>query len=144
MFLGHVISEEGIHTNPEKIAAVQKLQPPTCVKELRRCLGIASCYRQFVPNFATVVQPMSQMLCKRLWLRGSTNPGDRGRRASHRLCQSQTHSSGGELFGHGELVLGDHLGHPQASLLPGRVSLHGHYLPSGPEVAEYPTGRIAR
>ncbi|KAL7726088.1 hypothetical protein ACLKA6_010135 [Drosophila palustris] len=45
--LGHVISGEGIHTDPDKIAAVRQLQPPTTCRELRRCLWIASWYRRF-------------------------------------------------------------------------------------------------
>jgi len=65
VYLGHVISEEGIHKDPEKIAAVRQLSPHTTCKELRRCLGIASWYRRFVPNFASIVQPMSGLLKKR-------------------------------------------------------------------------------
>ncbi|KAL7725192.1 hypothetical protein ACLKA6_017348 [Drosophila palustris] len=64
VYLGHVISGEGIHTDPDKIAAVRQLQPPTTCRELRRCLGIASWYRRFVPNFADIVQPMSLLLKK--------------------------------------------------------------------------------
>ncbi|KAL7743143.1 hypothetical protein ACLKA6_016282 [Drosophila palustris] len=45
-YLGHVVSEAGIHTDPEKINAIKELAPPTNVKELRRCLGIASWYRR--------------------------------------------------------------------------------------------------
>ncbi|KAL7724954.1 hypothetical protein ACLKA6_002318 [Drosophila palustris] len=64
VYLGHVISGEGIHTDPDKIAAVRELQPPATCRELRRCLGIASWYRRFVPNFAEIVQPMSLLLKK--------------------------------------------------------------------------------
>ncbi|KAL7726132.1 hypothetical protein ACLKA6_002602 [Drosophila palustris] len=46
VYLGHVVSEAGIHTDPEKINAIKELAPPTNVKELRRCLGIASWYRR--------------------------------------------------------------------------------------------------
>ncbi|KAH8232704.1 hypothetical protein KR032_000087 [Drosophila birchii] len=63
-YLGHVISEEGIHTDPDKVAAIRELKPPTCLKELRRCLGIASWYRRFVPNFADIVEPMTSLLKK--------------------------------------------------------------------------------
>ncbi|KAH8283215.1 hypothetical protein KR054_008814, partial [Drosophila jambulina] len=44
-YLGHVISEAGIHTDPDKVAAIRELKPPTCLKELRKCLGISSCNR---------------------------------------------------------------------------------------------------
>nr|XP_041631999.1 uncharacterized protein LOC121502446 [Drosophila kikkawai] len=50
VYLGHVISEAGIHTDPDKVAAIRGLAPPTNLKELRRCLGIASWYRRFVPH----------------------------------------------------------------------------------------------
>ncbi|KAH8238756.1 hypothetical protein KR032_001286, partial [Drosophila birchii] len=63
-YLGHVISEEGIHTDPDKVAAIRELLPPTCLKELRRCLGIASWYRRFVPNCADIVEPMTSLLKK--------------------------------------------------------------------------------
>ncbi|KAH8279989.1 hypothetical protein KR054_009038, partial [Drosophila jambulina] len=46
-YLGHVISEAGIQTDPDKVAAIRELAPPTNLKELRRCLGIASWYRRF-------------------------------------------------------------------------------------------------
>ncbi|KAM8702056.1 hypothetical protein ACLKA7_001971 [Drosophila subpalustris] len=64
VYLGHVISGEGIHTDPDKIAAFRQLQPPTTCRELRRCLGIAFWYRRFVTNFADIVQPMSLFLKK--------------------------------------------------------------------------------
>ncbi|KAL7725738.1 hypothetical protein ACLKA6_000629 [Drosophila palustris] len=64
VYLGHVISGEGIHTDPDKIAAVRELQPPATCRELRRCLGIDSWYLRFVPNFADIVQPMSLLLKK--------------------------------------------------------------------------------
>ncbi|KAM8718738.1 hypothetical protein ACLKA7_001451 [Drosophila subpalustris] len=64
VYLGHVIIGEGIHTDPDKIAAVRELQPPATCRKLRRCLGIASWYRRCVPNFADIVQPMSLLFKK--------------------------------------------------------------------------------
>ncbi|XP_070855071.1 uncharacterized protein [Drosophila suzukii] len=64
VYLGHLISEEGIRTDPDKIAAIQGLRPPTKVKELRCYLGIASWYRRLVQDFASIVQPMSRLLRK--------------------------------------------------------------------------------
>ncbi|XP_052850683.1 uncharacterized protein K02A2.6-like [Drosophila gunungcola] len=64
VYLGHLISEEGIRTDPKKIKAIQGLHPPTNVKELRRHLGIASWYRRFAQDFASLVQPMSGLLRK--------------------------------------------------------------------------------
>jgi len=61
-YLGHVISGAGIQTDPYKVAAIRELTPPTNLRELRRCLGIASWYRCFVRNFADVIEPMTNLL----------------------------------------------------------------------------------
>ncbi|XP_036345727.1 uncharacterized protein LOC118754970, partial [Rhagoletis pomonella] len=63
-YLGHVISDKGIHTDPDKVAAIKELKPPTNVKEVRRYLGIASWYRRFVPDFAALSQPLTALLKK--------------------------------------------------------------------------------
>lgn len=65
-YLGHLITSEGICTDPDKVEAVQKLPAPTNLKELRRVLGIASWYRRFVPNFSQLVSPMNQLLKKKV------------------------------------------------------------------------------
>jgi len=56
VYLGHVISGEGIQTDPEKVPATNGLKTPTNLKELRQWIGMASWYRRFVPSFATIVQ----------------------------------------------------------------------------------------
>lgn len=43
-YLGHVISKDGVHTNSDKIAAIQGLLPPENLRQLCRCLGITSRY----------------------------------------------------------------------------------------------------
>ena len=44
-FLGHVISEKGVATDPEKLEAVTTWPIPTNVSEVRRFLGLCSYYR---------------------------------------------------------------------------------------------------
>ncbi|XP_016844597.1 uncharacterized protein LOC107982016 [Nasonia vitripennis] len=51
-YLGHVVDEEGLHTDPEKVRAITDLQPPTNLKELRRFSGLISWYRRFIPQVA--------------------------------------------------------------------------------------------
>ena len=43
-FLGHIISAEGIWTDPDKIAKMVILSPPTNLKKLRSRLGLFSYY----------------------------------------------------------------------------------------------------
>jgi hypothetical protein len=40
-YLGHVISEHGVSTNPRKIIAVAKWPSPTTIKDLISFLGLA-------------------------------------------------------------------------------------------------------
>jgi len=51
LYLGHRVTSEGIGTDPEKVAAIAVLEPPSTVKKLRKYLGVASWYRRFVPDF---------------------------------------------------------------------------------------------
>lgn len=61
-FLGHVISEDGISTDGEKIAAVKNWPIPKCVKDVQRFLGFAGFYRRFVKDFSKVVKPIVDLL----------------------------------------------------------------------------------
>ncbi|KAK3739652.1 hypothetical protein QZH41_003866 [Actinostola sp. cb2023] len=47
-FLGHVVSSQGIETDPEKTKAVVDWPVPVDVKELQRFLGLVGYYRRFV------------------------------------------------------------------------------------------------
>ena len=47
-YLGHVISAEGVSTDPEKVKAVQQWPVPLKVTDVRSFLGLASYYRRFI------------------------------------------------------------------------------------------------
>ena len=61
-FLGHVIDEAGIHPDPGKIQAIQKLPVPTNVTELRRFLGMVTYLSKFSPNLSQKVKPLRDLL----------------------------------------------------------------------------------
>ena len=63
-YLGHIVSRDGVKTNPRLIAAVQNFPIPQSVHDMRRFLGLASYYRRFICNFARIAHPLHQLICK--------------------------------------------------------------------------------
>jgi predicted aspartyl protease len=63
-FLGHVVSEEGVATDPEKISAVTSWPTPTNVSEVRSFLGLCTYYRRYVRSFATIAHPLNHLTVK--------------------------------------------------------------------------------
>lgn len=53
-FLGHVISRDGIHPDPDKIAKIKDTPAPKNVTSLQRFLGLCNYYRKFVKDFAEI------------------------------------------------------------------------------------------
>ena len=47
--LGHIITPQGLKTNPRLVAAVQEFPIPRSLQEVRRFLGLSSYYHRFIP-----------------------------------------------------------------------------------------------
>ncbi|CAI5480477.1 unnamed protein product [Closterium sp. Yama58-4] len=63
-FLGHMVSTESIYVDPRKIEAVKKWKVPENVKELQQFLGFANYYNRFVPQYAKIAAPLTDLLKK--------------------------------------------------------------------------------
>jgi hypothetical protein len=59
--LGHVISETGIATDPEKTKIVESWPVPTNVKELRSFMGFCGYYRKFIQNFSRLAKCLHKL-----------------------------------------------------------------------------------
>ncbi|GJP49883.1 hypothetical protein CLOM_g9042 [Closterium sp. NIES-68] len=63
-FLGHMVSAQGVHVDPKKIEAVRTWKTPENVKELQQFLGFANYYNRFVPQYAKLAAPLTNLLKK--------------------------------------------------------------------------------
>ena len=57
-YLGHIVSSNGVETDPGKTKIINAWSTPTKLKELRQFLGITSYYRRFVKDFACTAAPL--------------------------------------------------------------------------------------
>lgn len=63
-YLGYVVDSEGLHVDVSKVEAMLNVPPPRNAKEVRRFVGMASWYRRFIPNFATILKPLTELTRK--------------------------------------------------------------------------------
>ena len=63
-FLGHWIDERGVSPHADKIEAIQKMQKPKDVRELRRFLGMVNFLGRYVQDLAKYTAPLNELLRK--------------------------------------------------------------------------------
>jgi len=61
-FLGHVISNNKLMTDPEKIEAIMNWKVPVNVKQLQSFLGITNYYRKFIQSYSEIAVPLTKLL----------------------------------------------------------------------------------
>lgn len=61
-YLGHIIGEGVIRTDSEKVSGISNFPLPKTLCSLRRFMGMCGWYRKFVPNFASLASPLSDLM----------------------------------------------------------------------------------
>ena len=64
-FLGQIVDKDGVRPDPEKVQAIQDVQPPQNVGDVRRFLGMCNHLSKFSPNLAEKTKPLRELLNKR-------------------------------------------------------------------------------
>lgn len=78
-FLGHIIDQDGIRADPDKTAAIQRMETPKNITDLRRFMGMVNQLGKFSPNISDLNQPLRALLNAWVW----------GPRAGARICARQ-------------------------------------------------------
>jgi len=63
-YLGHIVSEQGVSTDPAKVEAILSWPTPSSAKELHSLLGLAGYYCKFVKHFGIISRPLTNLLMK--------------------------------------------------------------------------------
>ena len=62
--LGYIVGADGLKAQPTKTNAIEKQPPPSDITALRRFLGMATYYRQLVPEFSKIAEPLNKLTRK--------------------------------------------------------------------------------
>lgn len=62
VYLGHVISKDGVHTCANKVKSIINTPAPSNVSELRAFIGMVMYYAKFIKNVSTVLAPLYKLL----------------------------------------------------------------------------------
>ena len=61
LYLGHVVSRDGLQVDPKKVATVKDWPVPKDIHELRCFLGLTNYFRSFIQGYSTRVMPLTRL-----------------------------------------------------------------------------------
>ena len=70
-YLGHIVSKEGVHVNPDTVRAVSEFPRPCDaptkaqkIKKVQSFVSLCSYYRRFIKGFSTIAKPLTRLTQK--------------------------------------------------------------------------------
>jgi hypothetical protein len=63
-YIGHVVSEDGVEADPEKVSKVKDWPTIKNSEDIRSFLGFVGYYRKFIKNFAKIARPLIDVMAK--------------------------------------------------------------------------------
>jgi len=60
-FLGHVLTESGIEVEKDKVQTIQNCPRLRALTELRSFVGLSSCFRRFISEFASIAAQLHDL-----------------------------------------------------------------------------------
>ena len=63
-FLGYVVSNQGLESDPKKVQSVKEWPTPKNVRDVQAFLGIMNYYQKFIEGFSQIAQPLTALTCK--------------------------------------------------------------------------------
>ena len=85
-YLGHRISEKGLHPTTKKVHAIQQAPPPSNQAQLKSFVGLINYYSKFLPNLSHTLAPLYRLLQVKV-------PYGSGRRSNRRHSRQRRNNS---------------------------------------------------
>jgi len=89
-FVGRIVGSGTHHPDPERVEGMVRVEPPSTKKQLRQILGALGYYREYIPHYAEIARPLTDLTrdcvpCRlgKLWT-------EECQRALDSLCQQLT------------------------------------------------------
>jgi len=88
IFLGFVVSTQGIEVDEEKIRAIEEWPIAKSITEVRSFHGLASFYRLFVKDFSTLAAPFTEVIKKFVGFKWDKAQDDAFNELKDKLCSN--------------------------------------------------------